>query len=148
MPATLRFLWLIGCSCNLCLCCRWCVLSSSHKDTNHWIHHPNSSACSHPNLIISAKTLFSNKVTFTDMWWLQHILCEDTIQPTVTILRAISWFAKIRFMLFLTASSQDFFWCSFYLFHSIVFQLLPAEFQATDPSLGNRQEVHGSNKNS
>lgn len=48
---------------------------SSYKDTSHWI--------SHLNLIISAKTLFPNKVMFTgprDLG-LQHIFLADTVQP-------------------------------------------------------------------
>ena len=42
-----------------------CALPFSYKDVSHWIQKSSNPVSSHLNLITSAKTLFSNKVTFT-----------------------------------------------------------------------------------
>lgn len=67
LPATLGWWWHPSHLClhhymGLPLHVSRCVLSSSYKDTNHWIQGPPSSSMTSSQRITSAMTLFPNKV--------------------------------------------------------------------------------------
>lgn len=61
---------------SVCLCAQ---IPSSFKDTNHIGLGPTQM---HLNLFTDAKTLFLNKIKFTDLGGLQYIFYGGTFQPT------------------------------------------------------------------